>query len=68
MQSSGANGNALTLQETAKMNYDQLLPGEGNLWSSILDSVSNNREKSTLPTKKLIILGQSVSFSLDGGS
>ncbi|PLW26877.1 hypothetical protein PCANC_23131 [Puccinia coronata f. sp. avenae] len=58
MQSSGANGNALTLQETVKMNYDQLLPGEGNLWSSILDSVSNNREKSTLPTKKLIILGE----------
>ncbi|KNZ55157.1 hypothetical protein VP01_2752g5 [Puccinia sorghi] len=41
-----------------KTNYDQLHPGEGNLWSSILDSVSNNREKSNLPTKKLILLGE----------
>lgn len=38
-------------------NYDQLLPGEGNLWSSILDSVSNNREKGNLPSKKLLVLG-----------
>ncbi|KAH9817286.1 dynein light intermediate chain-domain-containing protein [Melampsora americana] len=38
-------------------NYDQLLPGEGNLWSSILDSVSNNREKGNLPSKNLLVLG-----------
>ncbi|POW12615.1 hypothetical protein PSTT_04247, partial [Puccinia striiformis] len=30
----------------------------GNLWGSILDSVSNNREKSNLPTKKVIVLGE----------
>ncbi|WAR55828.1 hypothetical protein PtB15_6B571 [Puccinia triticina] len=55
-----------TIQETENIvnnnsktaNYDQLLPGEGNLWSSILDSVSNNREKSNLPTKKVIVLGE----------
>lgn len=40
-----------------KSNYDQLLPGEGNLWGSILDSVSHNRQKGHLPTRKLIVLG-----------
>ncbi|KAA1134040.1 hypothetical protein PGTUg99_020235 [Puccinia graminis f. sp. tritici] len=45
-------------ENNTNKNYDQLLPGEGNLWSSILDSVSNNREKSNLPNKKLIVLGE----------
>ncbi|POW22740.1 hypothetical protein PSHT_00894 [Puccinia striiformis] len=53
MQQENENEN----ENNKQQQYDQLLPGEGNLWGSILDSVSNNREKSNLPTKKVIVLG-----------
>ncbi|KAH9464247.1 hypothetical protein MJO28_002108 [Puccinia striiformis f. sp. tritici] len=54
MQQENENEN----ENNKQQQYDQLLPGEGNLWGSILDSVSNNREKSNLPTKKVIVLGE----------
>lgn len=33
------------------------LPGQANLWTSILDDVSTRRQKGSVPTRNLIVLG-----------